>query len=76
METVRDLAELGIAEVATWGLVKVQVRMGTVEDLKREVVSSVYWPRFSALAKAGAINDGWLPGALGQCVLGWAKGLS
>ncbi len=68
-----NLAVLGVAQVATDELLAAQLGLRTVEQIKENCCKSVYWPDFCQAAKAGQVNDDWLPGALGRVVLGWAK---
>jgi hypothetical protein len=69
-----SLAVLGVAEVATGELLAAQLGLRTFEQVKENCAASVYWPRFCQAAKAGQVKEDWLPGALGQVVLGWGKG--
>jgi hypothetical protein len=69
-----SLAVLGVAQVATEELLAAQLGLRTFEQMKANCGASVYWPRFCQGAKAGQVKEVWLPGALGQVVLGWAKG--
>jgi len=64
---------IGIAQTASEGFVLAQLRRSELDEVKEALQESVYWPEFCALAKAGKIDDAWLPGALGRCVLMWAK---
>ena len=69
-----SLAVLGVAQVATGEMLAVQLGLRAFEQIKENCVASVYWSRFCQAAKAGQVREDWLPGALGQVVLGWAKG--
>ena len=69
-----SLAVLGVAEVATAELLAAQLGLRTFGQIKANCAASVYWPRFCQAAKGGQVKEDWLPGALGQVVLGWGKG--
>ena len=69
-----SLAVLGVAQVATAELLAAQLGLRTFEQIKANCAASVYWPRFCQAAKGGQVKEDWLPGALGQVVLGWGKG--
>jgi hypothetical protein len=69
-----SLAVLGVAQVATEELLGAQLGLWAFEQIKENCGESVYWPHFCQAAKAGQVREDWLPGALGQVVLGWAKG--
>ena len=69
-----SLAVLGVAQVAIGEMLAAQLGLRTFELIKENCGKSVYWPHFCQAAKAGQVKEDWLPGALGQVVLGWAKG--
>lgn len=70
----KDLAVLGVAQVALEEFLKAQLHMQSFDEMKRQIVSCVYWQDFSALARADQVPEDWLPGALGRFVIGLAKG--
>jgi hypothetical protein len=67
------LAVVGVGQVATEELLAAQLGLRTMEQIKENCHTSVYWPGFCQAAKAGRVNADWLPGALGRVVLGWAN---
>lgn len=68
-----DIAVLGVAQVATGELLAAQLGLRTVEQMKENFAKSVYWKQFCDAAKAGQVQEDWLPGALGRVVVDWAK---
>jgi len=72
-ENSRQLAVLAVALVTTEELLAAQLGLRTLEQIKENCCKSVYWPDFCQAAKAGQVNEDWLPGALGRVVLGWAE---
>jgi len=63
----------GIAQVATEALLAVQFHIANFDTIRTNCRESVYWPDFVRLVAAGQVPPNWLPGALGRCVIGWAK---
>ena len=70
-----DIAVLGVAEVATGEMLAAQLGLRTVEQMKENCSKSVYWKQFCDAAKAGQVQEDWLPGALGRVVVDWAKAM-
>lgn len=69
----QSLAVLGVAEAAELALIHSQIGQRNVEEIKRAVTCSAYWSDFVELARVGAVPTNWLPGVLGNVVLGWAR---
>jgi hypothetical protein len=67
------IAISGIAETATHELVRAQLRKGDIADIRTACEADPHWATFVRLASEGNVPENWLPGALGACVLGWAR---
>jgi hypothetical protein len=75
-ELNKGIAISAIGVIATEEQLFVMV-MGTgdVDRIKNAVRSSVYWPQFVELVKAGEVKEDFAgPGIISRCVIGWAKG--
>lgn len=70
---VCELAVLKITEIATMGMLAAQVGLLSVDAIKDRCRVSSYWPAFCRAVIANQVPGGFLPGALGNCVVGWAR---
>jgi len=68
-----EVAIAGIAETAAQEMLSAMIQTGEITAIREACKRDPYWPAFCAAAKAGAVPETWLPGAIGRCVLNWAK---
>lgn len=67
----------GMAVTSLLALTVEILRRGDLARLRAEVEKDAHWPRFCSLVREGLVRpDTWLQGAVGRCVLGWAKSAS
>ena len=68
-----EIAIAGIAVTASEELLSAMMKSGDITKIREACKKDPHWPAFCAAARAGHVPETWLAGAIGKCVLNWAK---